>query len=147
MAGRAEEVDDDAARPPTVTMAHRGGARGSDADRRLNGTSWTLAYTLTAGLDLGTPYAVPGYPAGDNPATGLPWAPATDGLRNLTGRVNPDGTVTICAITSTISGSGDQGADPNKLVAITDNLAATTLPAAETFRLIRAAGSARCSVA
>jgi hypothetical protein len=35
---------------------------------------------------------------------------------------------------------GDQGADPNKLVAITDNLAATTLPAAETFRLIRAAG-------
>ena len=106
----------------------------------FNGTSWTLAYTLTAGLDLGTPYTVPGYPAGDNPATGLPWAPATDGLRNLTGRVNPDGTVTIYAITSTVSGSGDQGADPNKLVAITDNLAATTLPAAEIFRLIRAAG-------
>jgi hypothetical protein len=106
----------------------------------FNGTSWTLAYTLTAGLDLGTPYAVPGYPAGDNPATGLPWAPATDGLRNLTGRVNPDGTVTIYAITSTVSGSGDQGADPNKFVAITDNLAATMLPAAETFRLIRAAG-------
>ncbi|HEV2241012.1 MAG TPA: hypothetical protein VGR98_08190 [Streptosporangiaceae bacterium] len=82
----------------------------------------------------------PGYPAGDNPATGLPWAPATDGLRNLTGRVNPDGTVTIYAITSTVSGSGDQGADPNKLVAVTDNLAATTLPAAETFQLIRAAG-------
>jgi len=121
-------------------MAHRAGARGSDADRRLNGTSWTLAYTLTAGLDLGTPYGVPGYPAGDNPATRLPWAPATDGLRNLTGRVNPDGTVTIYAITSTVSGSGDQGADPNKLVAITDNLAATTLPAAETFWLIRAAG-------
>jgi hypothetical protein len=83
---------------------------------------------------------VPGYPAGDNPATGLPWAPATDGLRNLTGRVNPDGAVTIYAITSTVSGSGDQGADPNRLVAVTDNLAATTLPSAETFRLIRAAG-------
>src|SRR5262249_12255860 len=61
----------------------------------FNGTSWNLAYTLDAGLDLGTPYAVPGYPTGDNPATGLPWAPATDGLRNITGHVNRDGTVTI----------------------------------------------------
>ena len=47
--------------------------------------------------------------------------------------MNPDGTATIYAITSTVSGSGDQGADPNRLVAITDNLAATTLPAAEMF--------------
>jgi hypothetical protein len=76
---------------------------------------------------------------GNNPATGLPWAPATVGLRNITGRVNPDGTVTIYAITSTVSGGGDQGADPNKLVAITDNLAATTLPA-ESFRTVRSAG-------
>ncbi len=82
---------------------------------------------------------MPGYPTGNNPATGLPWAPAMDGLRNITGRVNPDGTVTIYGITSTVSGSGDQGADPNKLVAITDNLAATTLPA-ESFRIIRSAG-------
>jgi len=52
---------------------------------------------------------VPGYPTGDNPATGLPWSPGTDGLRNLTGRVNPDGSVTIWAITSTVSGNGDQG--------------------------------------
>ena len=51
----------------------------------------------------------------------LPWAPATDGLRNITGRVNRDGSVTIWAVTSTVSGSGDQGADPNQLVAITDN--------------------------
>lgn len=86
----------------------------------FNGTSWDLAYTLNAGLNLGTPYTVPGYPTGDNAATGLPWAPATDGLRNITGRVNPNGTVTIRAITSTVSGGGDQGADPNKLVVITD---------------------------
>jgi hypothetical protein len=72
---------------------------------------------------------VPGYPAGDNPATGLPWASATDGLRNITGRVNPDSTVTIWAITSTVSGNGDQGADPNKLVVITDRLGAGALPA------------------
>jgi hypothetical protein len=105
----------------------------------FNGTTWNLAYTLTAGLNLGTPYTVPGYPAGDNAATGLPWAPATDGLRNITGRVNPNGTVTIYAITSTVSGGGDQGADPNKLVAITDSLPGTTLPAAESFRTVRAA--------
>jgi hypothetical protein len=105
----------------------------------LDGGTWKLAYTLTGGLDLGAPYSVPGYPAGTNPATKLPWAPATDGLRNITGRVNRDGTVTIWAITSTVSGDGDQGADPNKLVAITDELAAVTSPTAS-FRTVRAAG-------
>jgi hypothetical protein len=83
---------------------------------------------------------VPGYPAGNNPATGLPWSPATDGLRNITGRVNRDGTVTIWGITSTVSGNGDQGADPNKLVAITDRLAAGTPPAGERFATLRTAG-------
>jgi hypothetical protein len=57
--------------------------------------TWKQAYVLTAGLNLGVPYTVNGYPAGNNPATSLPWSPATDGLRNLTGRVNRDGTVTI----------------------------------------------------
>ena len=66
---------------------------------------------------------------GSTPATGLPWAPATDGLRNLTGQVNPNGTVTLWAVTSTVSGGGDQGADPNELVSITDKLGATALPA------------------
>jgi hypothetical protein len=100
---------------------------------------WNLAYVLAAGLDLGVPYTVSGYPAGNNAATGLPWSPATDGLRNITGRVNRDGTATIWAITSTVSGSGDQGADPNKLVMITDNLAATNLPAGESFTTLRTA--------
>ena len=106
----------------------------------LSGGSWKLAYTLQAGLDLGTPYTVPGYPAGDNPATGLPWAPGTDGLRNITGRVNQDGSVTIWAITSTVSGGGDQGADPNKLVAITDYVGATAPAASEAFHVVKAAG-------
>ncbi len=70
----------------------------------------------------------------------LPWAPATDGLRNLTGHVNPNGTVTIWAISSTVSGCGDQGADPNKLVEITDPLSATSAAAGESFRTTRAAG-------
>jgi hypothetical protein len=97
---------------------------------------WKLAYTLQNGLHLGIPYIVPGYPTGLDTGTGqsgLPWAPATDGLRNITGRVNPNGTVTIWAVTSTVSGGGDQGADPNKMVSITDNLGATSLPAAESF--------------
>jgi len=97
--------------------------------------SWQLDYVLQTGLDLGTPYQVAPnrqgdqYPTGLNntdSGTGLPWAPATDGLRGLTGRVNRNGTVSLWASTSTVSGGGDQGADPNKLVEITDNLAATT---------------------
>ncbi len=106
-----------------------------------NTQQWNLAYTLQAGLALGTPYTITSYPTGNNPATGLPWAPATDGLRNITGTVNGDGTATIYAITSTVSGNGDQGADPNKLVVITDSLAAAgpTAPSSESFATLRAA--------
>jgi hypothetical protein len=109
----------------------------------LNTTTktWSLAYTLQAGLELGVPYTVKNYPTGINAATNLPWAPATDGLRNLTGRVNTNGTVSIWAITSTVSGGGDQGADPNRLVTITDKIAATTLPANESFSTVRTAKS------
>jgi hypothetical protein len=102
--------------------------------------AWKLAYVLQAGLNLGVPYTVHGYPTGQNPKTGLPWAPAADGLRNLVGRVNRDGTAALWAITSTVSGDGDQGADPNQLMMITDNLAATSLPAGESFKAIRTAG-------
>ena len=41
---------------------------------------------------------------------------------------------------STVSGNGDQGADPNKLVMITDSLTATSLPANESFTTVRTAG-------
>jgi hypothetical protein len=84
-----------------------------------NGT-WHLVYVLQNGLNIGVPYSVPNYPSALNPAT--------DGCRNITGRVNRDGTVSIYAVTSTVSASGDQGADPNKLVQVTDILKATTLP-------------------
>ncbi|MBR7834455.1 hypothetical protein KDL01_14365 [Actinospica durhamensis] len=100
---------------------------------------WKLAYTLQNGLNLGQPYTVAGYPTGLNSGpggTGLPWAPATGGLRNITGRVNPDGTVSIWAVTSTVSGSGDEGGDPNQLVRVTDKVAASTLPANESFRTV-----------
>jgi hypothetical protein len=99
----------------------------------VNGT-WQLDYTLQNGLQLGVPYTPAGYPTGINKTTaqggeggtGKDWQIETDGIRNITGKVNGDGTVTLYGITSTVSGSGDQGADPNRLVAITDTLSDTT---------------------
>jgi len=105
-----------------------------------NQGQWNLAYVLQSGLQLGVPYTVVNYQTGNNPATGLPWAPGTDGLRNITGIVNSDGTATIYAITSTVSGNGDQGADPNNLVVITDQISATSLPN-ESFSTLVSAGN------
>jgi hypothetical protein len=93
--------------------------------------AWNRDYVIQAGLDLGVQYPVAGLDSS--------LYPATDGLRNITGKVNEDGTVTIFAITSTISTSGDQGADPNKLVVVTDRLASKTLPKAEKFKVLKTA--------
>ena len=87
--------------------------------------TWQMAYVITKGLNLGQPYTVAHYPTGNNAATGLPWAPATDGLRNITGLVGPDGVAAIWAVTSTVSGNGDPGADPNKVVVVVDRVAST----------------------
>jgi len=97
-----------------------------------NGT-WTMAYALQNGLNLGQPYTIANYPTAINPST--------DGLRNITGKVNGDGTVTIWAVTSTVSANGDQGADPNMLVSITDTLANTTAASAssEKFTIVSTA--------
>jgi hypothetical protein len=79
--------------------------------------TWVLQYVIQNGLDLGVPYSVPNYPASIEPATG--------GCRNIIGVAHGDGTATIYAITSTISQNGDNGADPNKLVKVTDRISAT----------------------
>jgi hypothetical protein len=102
--------------------------------------TWTLAYILQTNLDLGVPYTVNKYPIGNNPATNLPWAPATDGIRNITGTVDGD-KVTIYGITSTVSGNGDVGADPNRLVAVTDTVTNTdpAKAAKEKFTIVRKA--------
>jgi hypothetical protein len=90
--------------------------------RLVDGT-WQLLYVLQNGLDIGVPYSIANYPAALNPATG--------GCRNVTGRQGHDGRVTLFAITSTLSNNGDQGADPNKLVKVTDRLDAATLSAGD----------------
>ena len=93
-----------------------------------------LQYVIQNGLNLGVPYSVPNYPASIEPATG--------GCRNLVGVVNRDGTATIYAITSTISLNGDNGADPNKLVTVTDVVNATALSTSgryDQFTTIRSA--------
>lgn len=99
----------------------------------LAGGTWKLDYTLQAGLGIGgSPYDVAGY--GDV---------YTESLRDITGKVNGNGTVTIYGVTSTYSNIGDgmgntidSGADPNELVSITDTLAATTLPGSEMFNVL-----------
>jgi hypothetical protein len=90
--------------------------------KNVNG-KWQLLYTLQAGLGLYQPVNVPGYPV----------PTYTYGLRNMTGQVDgfgfdDDTSVTIYAITaqySTISGGEP---DPTRLVAITDDLNATSPP-------------------
>ena len=87
----------------------------------ING-AWLMRYVLQDGLNIGVPYTIKHYPTSLNPATG--------GCRNIVGSHNEDGTVTIFAVTSTISANGDTGADPNKLVKVTDRVSDTTLPPA-----------------
>ena len=88
----------------------------------LSDGAWSLDYTLQAGL-IGDTYSVPGWNFGET----------TIGLRNLSAKLNADGTVTFWATTSTSSDSGDNGADPNEIVEITDALGDTSLPTGEKF--------------
>jgi hypothetical protein len=114
----------------TLYVADEGSGNSTDASEHaglekwtLSDGTWSLDYTLKAGL-IGDTYSVQGWD----------FLETTSGLRNLTGRVDADGTVTLWATTATTSGSGDNGADPNEIVEITDSLADTTsLPAGEKF--------------
>jgi len=120
-------VTDEGTGNSTDTSSHAGLEKWS----LVNGT-WQLDYVLTSGL-IGTV---------DSNLTGSdgPWPNVTTiGLRNLTGVVNvATNTVTLWATTSTSSTSGDNGADPNKVVTITDQLGATTLTgvASESFSVL-----------
>ncbi|HWF37222.1 MAG TPA: hypothetical protein VG322_01800 [Candidatus Acidoferrales bacterium] len=89
----------------------------------FDGKTWSMLYVLNKGLNIGIPYNPPNNPS----VNGYPMS-ATDGCRNLTGEVDEDGIASIYAVTSTVSTAGDQGADPNMLVKVSDKLNATTLP-------------------
>ncbi len=91
----------------------------------MNGV-WSLDYELKGSL-IGSSYTVNGSGAVCGGSGACSLTTTTDGLRNLTGQVNANGTVTLYAVTST-EGSvlGDAGADPNQIVSITDTLADTS---------------------
>ena len=102
----------------------------------VNGV-WQLDYTLKGSL-IGSSYTV----NGSGSLAGDSLTATTDGLRNLTGTVNANGTVTLYAVTSTEgSALGDAGADPNKIVAITDTLSTTSAAGAssEDFTVLNTA--------
>jgi len=98
----------------------------------VNGT-WPLDYTLQNGLVGQTQGSCT--TGSTAPCDGLSGTVTEQGLRQITGVFNADGTVTIYGVTATTDNmpNNDNGDDPNQLVAITDNLAATSLPAGESF--------------
>jgi hypothetical protein len=119
-------VSDEASGNSTDVMTHAGLQKWS-----LVSGVWQLDYVLNQGLigviDSNLTGADGQYPD-----------VTTVGLRNLTGVVNGD-QVTLWATTSTSSASVDAGADPNKVVVITDQLSATTLTGAvatESFKTV-----------
>jgi hypothetical protein len=127
------------ANPTTMYVTDEGSGNATDAAThaglekwRLVDGAWHLDYVLANGLIGTVDSNLFGYD-GQYPDV------TTIGLRNLTGIVEHDGKVTLWATTSTSSISGDNGADPNKVVEITDELAATTLAgrvAQESFHVI-----------
>jgi hypothetical protein len=125
------------ANPTTLYVADEGDGVYSDAVGGLqtnaglekwtfnSGTGqWVQDYTLQAGL-IGHTYN----------AGAFPYLLTAGGLRNITGKVNSDGTVTIYGVTAALANlpttgndkNFDQGASPDQLVAITDTLADTSL--------------------
>jgi hypothetical protein len=127
------------ANPTTMYVTDEGSGNATDAASHAGLQKWSLVdgvwqldYILTQGLIGVVDTDLTGYD-GQYPDV------TTVGLRNLTGVVHGDGKVTLWATTSTSSASGDQGADPNKVVRITDDLEATTLTgkvAQESFKTI-----------
>jgi hypothetical protein len=110
---------------PGVTNAATGGLQKWIYN---SGTSqWEIKYTLAASTI--APYSV-----------GSIGPLQAGGLRNIAGVNNGNGSVTIYAITSTTGATlNDEGADPNQLVSITDDLSATSLPAGESFAVLKTA--------
>jgi len=93
--------------------------------------TWTLTATYQGGLNINTSTS---YASITDPVSATTWHVYTDGLRNITGINNVDGSVTLYATTSTVSDNGnhDLGADPNQIVTITLTAAQLATPASAT---------------
>jgi hypothetical protein len=98
---------------------------------KLSNGTWSLAQTFQKGLLDQTAYA-PG---------GLNWLVQQDGLRNITGQQNADGSFTIFGTTSTVSDelTHDLGADPNEIVSIT--VSANSTAANTSFSILETAAA------
>jgi hypothetical protein len=114
------------ANPATMYVTDEGSGNATDAATHAGLEKWSLVsgvwqldYVLTKGLIGAVDANLTGV---DGPYPSV----TTVGLRNLTGIVRKEGTVTLWATTATSSASGDNGADPNKVVRITDDLAASS---------------------
>jgi hypothetical protein len=98
---------------------------------KLSNGVWSLSQTFQSGLvgQVSTP-------------NGLTWQVEEDGLRNLTGKRNADGSFTLYATTSTVSDelTHDLGADPNEIVSITIGSDSTAFNTAFTVFESAAAG-------
>jgi hypothetical protein len=100
------------------------------AEYKLVGGTWNRVALFQSGLlDQAT------YKAG------MPWNIKPDGLRNIAGKVNVDGSIAIFATTSTVSDdwTHDSGADPNQLVSITIGVNST--PTNTSFTVLQTAAA------
>ena len=101
--------------------------------------TWTPIAHITQGLNLGQAYAVTDT-NGTYGTAGASYTTTPDGLRNITGTVNSDGSITLYAITSTIGSTAanasgvttpnaffDEGADSNQLVTIKLSVSGSTV--------------------
>lgn len=109
--------------------------------QKTNGT-WAPIGHLTAGLNLGTAYTITDA-AGTYGSKGASYTTTPDGLRQIAGQTNSDGTFTLYATTSTIGASlgtaFDAGADSNQLVKITVSVAGSTVSSATGFSVMQTA--------
>lgn len=130
-----------ASNPSIMFVADEGDAVTADAKIGSGGLwvyqnqagTWNPIAHLTAGLNLGTAYTVTDT-TGVYGTAGASYTTMPDGLRNIAGQVNADGSFTLYATTSTIGNSlgasFDAGADSNQLVKITVTVSGSTVQAA-----------------
>ncbi|RDV00896.1 hypothetical protein [Trinickia dinghuensis] len=112
----------------SMTTGAAGGSGGLWVYQNSNG-KWTPIAHLTQGLNMGTPYTVTDT-KGVYGKAGASMTTQPDGLRNIAGQVNADGSFTLYAITSTVGdtlANVDEGVDPNQLVKITVNVNGSTV--------------------